>query len=73
MGGHSLLGAQLIAQVRDSFGVELPLRSLFDHPTMREMSEEIEGLILAKLESMHDEEARHILVPRQGRTHDPGN
>ena len=49
MGGHSLLGAQVIAHVRDAFGVELSLRSLFDHPTAREMSAEIERLILAKL------------------------
>ena len=52
MGGHSLLGAQVIAKVRESFGVELSLRSLFDHPTVTEMSAEIERLILAKLEGM---------------------
>jgi amino acid adenylation domain-containing protein len=49
MGGHSLLGAQVIAHVRDAFGVELSLRSLFDHPTAQEMSAEIERLILTKL------------------------
>jgi amino acid adenylation domain-containing protein len=59
MGGHSLLGAQLIARVRDTFGVELSLRSLFDHPTVREMSTEIERLIFAKLEAMGADEARH--------------
>jgi len=57
MGGHSLLGAQVIAHVRDSFAVELSLRSLFDHPTVREMSAEIERLIFAKLEAMGGSEA----------------
>jgi amino acid adenylation domain-containing protein len=57
MGGHSLLGAQVIAHVRDAFGVELSLRSLFDHPTVREMSAEIERLIFAKLEAMGGSEA----------------
>jgi acyl-coenzyme A synthetase/AMP-(fatty) acid ligase len=52
MGGHSLLGAQVIAHVRDAFAVELSLRSLFDHPTVREMSAEIERLIFAKLAAM---------------------
>jgi amino acid adenylation domain-containing protein len=51
LGGHSLLGTQVISRVRDSFGVELPLRSLFDAPTISDLSAEIERLILALLES----------------------
>jgi hypothetical protein len=41
----------LLTRIRQSFGVELSLLSLFDHPTLAEMSEEIEKLILAKLET----------------------
>jgi hypothetical protein len=33
IGGHSLLAAQLLARVRESFGVEVPLRAFFDEPT----------------------------------------
>jgi amino acid adenylation domain-containing protein len=51
LGGHSLLGTQLIARVSETFGVELPLLQLFDHPTLGEMSDAIETLILAKLET----------------------
>jgi amino acid adenylation domain-containing protein len=51
LGGHSLLGTQLLTRISQSFGVELSLLSLFDHPTLAEMSEEIEKLILAKLET----------------------
>ena len=51
LGGHSLLGTQLIARVNETFGVELPLLQLFDHPTLAEMSGAIEKLILAKLET----------------------
>lgn len=50
LGGHSLLGTQLLARVHESFGVELPLLQLFDHPTLEEMSSAIENLILLKLE-----------------------
>jgi len=61
LGGHSLMGAQLIATVKQTFDVELPLRSLFDHPTIREISSEIGSLIQAKLNAISDEEARRIL------------
>jgi amino acid adenylation domain-containing protein len=49
LGGHSLLGTQLIARVGETFGVDLTLLKLFDHPTVAGMSVEIEDLILAKL------------------------
>ena len=45
LGGHSLLGTQLISRLRDVFGVELPLRVIFDHPTVRAISTEIEHLL----------------------------
>ena len=51
LGGHSLLGTQLIARVSESFGVDLTLLKLFDHPTVAEMASEIEDLILAKVEN----------------------
>ncbi|MGA9508447.1 MAG: non-ribosomal peptide synthetase [Candidatus Sulfotelmatobacter sp.] len=61
LGGHSLMGAQLIAKVHQRFAVELSLRSLFDHPTIAEISSEIERLLFAKVQTMTDEEAQRIL------------
>jgi acyl-coenzyme A synthetase/AMP-(fatty) acid ligase/acyl carrier protein len=49
LGGHSLLGTQLLTRVSQSFGVELNLLNLFDHPTLAEMSQQIEKLILEKI------------------------
>jgi amino acid adenylation domain-containing protein len=59
LGGHSLLGAQLITRISDTFGVNLPLLSLFDHPTLGGMAAEIERLIFAKIEASdgHDLQA----------------
>ena len=61
MGGHSLLGTQLIARVRDTFGVELSLRTIFDSPALGMLAGEIERLIVAKVEAMSEDEVRQIL------------
>jgi len=45
LGGHSLLGTQLIARTRDAFGVELPLRTVFDFPTAAEISTVIDEML----------------------------
>lgn len=55
LGGHSLLGTQLIARVREAFGVDLPLRSVFDHPTVTALAAEVEEAILAKLGGAGDD------------------
>ncbi|MGI9059684.1 MAG: non-ribosomal peptide synthetase [Ktedonobacteraceae bacterium] len=61
LGGHSLLGTQLIARIADTFGVTMTLRTLFEAPTVRELSSEIEELIIAKVEAMSDDEVQRIL------------
>jgi len=61
LGGHSLLGTQLIARVWDAFAIELPLRSIFDSPTPRQLAQEIEDRLIARCAAMSDEEAQDAL------------
>jgi acyl carrier protein len=51
LGGHSLLGTQLIARLRQAFGVNLGLRSVFDHPTIEDLAAEIEHAQRLRMEA----------------------
>ena len=62
LGEHSVLGAQLVLQVRKRFGVDLTLRHLSNAATVASLSAEIKRMLLAKLESMSDEEASRVLA-----------
>jgi thioesterase domain-containing protein/acyl carrier protein len=44
LGGHSLLATQMTSRVRDTFGLELPLQSVFAAPTIAQLTAVIETL-----------------------------
>ena len=65
LGGHSLLAATVIQRLREQFGVDLSLATLFrlPKPTVELLAAHIEKLLLDQLESMSEDEARVRLGP----------
>ncbi len=59
MGGHSLLGAQVVLRMRDAFAVDVTLWHLFEAQTVGHLAVTIEQLLVDKVATMTDEEAQH--------------
>ena len=80
LGGHSLSATRIVSQVFKQFHLEIPLRSLFESPTIAEMAKAIvahqgkqignEALerMLAELETITEEEAQKVLTTQSGRS-----
>ena len=62
LGAHSLLGAQIIARVRNVFGAELKLLDVFDAPTVAQLSVKIEEALTNQLSKMSEAEVDAALA-----------
>ena len=74
LGGDSLRAGQVISRVIKTFQVDLPLRLLFESPTVAEMAEAISHhqvleadqqsieRMMAELEDLSDEQAKQLLA-----------
>ncbi|MCM5570799.1 AMP-binding protein [Burkholderiaceae bacterium FT117] len=70
-GGDSLRGMQVVGRIRERLSVELPVVTLFRHPTVAELASAIDALaqpaldreaaLMAEIDSMSDEEVARML------------
>lgn len=61
LGGNSLIGTQLISQLRQYFQVELPITLLFAAPSVAELALFIEEILIGDLEKLTEKEAQDIV------------
>ncbi len=60
LGGHSLKITQVISRVREALDVELPMRAMFEAPTIATLALRIEELLIQELNQLSEEEAQRL-------------
>jgi acyl carrier protein len=66
LGGHSLLATRVAALLRNTLEAEVPIRTVFDQPTVAELAAAIEKVLIDQMSGLSDEEAAQLLE-----THSP--
>jgi acyl transferase domain-containing protein len=61
LGGHSLLAIRIVSELRKVFQIDIPVRALFDAPTVAELSNYIKDHLFAEIEKLSDEEAEQLV------------
>jgi SAM-dependent methyltransferase/acyl carrier protein len=60
LGGHSLLVAQVMGRIRDAFEVELPMRRMFEHPTIASLAAAVEEGLVETIQTLSEAEAERL-------------
>lgn len=65
-GGHSLLVTRVVNRMRSAFGIDVPIRLVFEHPTVRSAAADVQRLILEDIEAMSEADAERLLSAATG-------
>lgn len=65
LGGHSLLATAVVAHTRDAFDCPVPLRTLFDNPTLAGYAEAVTQLLMARIDGLSDDEVERMLAEEE--------
>jgi len=61
LGGDSLMAVRALFHIRKATGVELPVRSFFDTPTVAALAAQVEDLMVSQIEALPDDQVRELL------------
>jgi phthiocerol/phenolphthiocerol synthesis type-I polyketide synthase E len=62
LGGDSLISLKLIARLRETFSLDLPLRIILENPTIAQLAVSIDLLFIEEIEQLSDEEVKELLA-----------
>ena len=63
LGGHSLMMAKLVGRIKSHLNIDVPLRLLFDHPTVADLCHQIDAEVNETEITESDESKKYSLVP----------
>ena len=66
LGGHSLLTTQLVSRIRNEFGVDLSLRTVFEQPTLTALAQAIDQANATQPQALGSGSHRIPCAPRSG-------
>jgi acyl carrier protein len=60
LGGHSLLVTKVLGRLREAIDIELPMRAMFEAPTIAELAKVVESVLMDEVADLSEEEAERL-------------
>ena len=62
LGGHSLMATQVVSRIRERFALEIPMRAMFDRPTISRLG----AAVMQAHDASEEEDLSIVAVSREG-------